>query len=110
MTEYVVNYATGGTITKEQAEEIGRVLDALDRCMTPNKEEFMRRFKEEIMETDYREFELVTLAGQFTVLINVDDDELHTLLYNEDGLAMFTTYDWKPLLVRGDSILALWEI
>jgi hypothetical protein len=64
---------------------------------------------EEIME-DYREFELVTLAGQFTVLVDMDDDELHTLLYNEDGLAMFTVYDGKPLLVRGDSILALWEI
>jgi hypothetical protein len=63
---------------------------------------------EEIMKE--REFELFTLGGQFTVLVDIDDDELHTILYNEDGLAMFSLYDGKPLLVRVDSIIAMWEI
>ncbi len=109
MTEYKVAYATGGTITPEQAERIGRALDELDRCMIPNAKEFMEKFKEKIME-EYREFELITTGGDYTVLVGMDNDELHTMLYNEDGLIMFALYDGKPLLVRGDSILALWEL
>jgi hypothetical protein len=103
MTEYVVNYATGGTITPEQAKKIGKALDRLERCMIPKTEKVM----EKIMTYTYE----VTLdsGDRFTIVTDADIDNLHQLLVNEDDLVMFELYDGARVLIRSTSIVALWE-
>lgn len=45
----------------------------------------------------------------FTIVTDVDIDNLHDLLVNEQGLVMFELYDGSRALIRSSSIVALWE-
>jgi hypothetical protein len=101
MTEYKVTYATGGTITPEQAEKIGRALDRLDRCTIPTaKMEKNMTYKYEVS---------LDTNEQFTIVTDTDIDDLHELLVNEPDLIMYELYDGSRALIRSTSIVALWE-
>ena len=48
-------------------------------------------------------------GSEFTIDTDADIDELHKCLLNENGLIKFSAWDGKMMLVRGDSVIALWE-